>query len=129
MRSRDRLCRDGALGLTLDPQLMRDLTVLISSSVAGGMLLEAVKQPVINGYFIAGSVVGPGGLQLIKARLQLHNLQVTMSRRQGTLATSSLLLTAWCRCQCFASLRKSRHHHDCHGATGCELPSNKRRIG
>ena len=47
---------------------MRDLTVLISSSVAGGMLLEAVKQPVINGYFIAGSVVGPGGLQLIKAR-------------------------------------------------------------
>lgn len=61
------LCRDGALGLTLDPQLMRDLTVLISSSVAGGMLLEAVKQPVINGYFIAGSVVGPGGLQLIKA--------------------------------------------------------------
>ena len=61
-------CRDGALGLTLDPQLMRDLTVLISSSVAGGMLLEAVKQPVINGYFIAGSVVGPGGLQLIKAR-------------------------------------------------------------
>lgn len=62
------MCRDGALGLTLDPQLMRDLTVLISSSVAGGMLLEAVKQPVINGYFIAGSVVGPGGLQLIKAR-------------------------------------------------------------
>ena len=60
--------RDGALGLTLDPQLMRDLTVLISSSVAGGMLLEAVKQPVINGYFIAGSVVGPGGLKLIKAR-------------------------------------------------------------
>ena len=47
---------------------MRDLTVLISSSVAGGMLLEAVKQPVINGYFIAGSVVGPGGLKLIKAR-------------------------------------------------------------
>ena len=46
---------------------MRDLTVLISSSVAGGMLLEAVKQPVINGYFIAGSVVGPGGLKLIKA--------------------------------------------------------------
>lgn len=62
------MCRDGALGLTLDPQLMRDLTVLISSSVAGGMLLEAVKQPVINGYFIAGSVVGPGGLKLIKVR-------------------------------------------------------------
>ncbi|KAK9833979.1 hypothetical protein WJX81_000500 [Elliptochloris bilobata] len=66
--------KDGALGLTLDPQLMRDLTVLISSSVAGGMLLEAVKQPVINGYFIAGSVVGPGGLQLIKELVQVESL-------------------------------------------------------
>lgn len=31
-----------------------------------GMALEAVKQPVINGYFIAGSLVGPGGAGLIK---------------------------------------------------------------
>ena len=30
------------------------------------MTLEAVKQPVINGYFIAGSLVGPGGAGLIK---------------------------------------------------------------
>ncbi len=30
------------------------------------MALEAVKQPVINGYFIAGSLVGPGGAGLIK---------------------------------------------------------------
>lgn len=36
-----------------------------------GMLLEAVKQPVINGYLIAGSIVGPGGLQLIKVSIQL----------------------------------------------------------
>lgn len=31
-----------------------------------GMALEALKQPVINGYFIAGSLVGPGGAGLIK---------------------------------------------------------------
>lgn len=31
-----------------------------------GMALEALHQPVINGYLIAGSIVGPGGLQLIK---------------------------------------------------------------
>lgn len=40
--------------------------MLITSSTLGGMLLEALKQPVINGYFMAGSIVGPGGLKLIK---------------------------------------------------------------
>ena len=54
------------MGLTLDPQLIRDLTVLITSSTVGGMAMEALRQPVINGYFIAGSVVGPGGLKLVK---------------------------------------------------------------
>ena len=54
------------MGLTLDPQLIRDLTVLITSSTVGGMIMEALRQPVINGYFIAGSVVGPGGLKLVK---------------------------------------------------------------
>ena len=57
------------MGLTLDPQLVRDLTVLITSSTAGGMILEALRQPVINGYFLAGSVVGPGGFKLIKVCL------------------------------------------------------------
>ena len=28
--------------------------------------VEALRQPVINGCFIAGSLVGPGGLKLIK---------------------------------------------------------------
>jgi Kef-type K+ transport system membrane component KefB len=56
------------MGLTLDPQLIRDLTVLISASTIGGAVFEAVRQPIINGYFIAGSLVGPGGLKLIKAR-------------------------------------------------------------
>ena len=63
-----RMCRDSAVGLTLDPQLIRDLTVLITSSTIGGMILEALKQPVINGFFIAGSIVGPGGFKLIKVR-------------------------------------------------------------
>ena len=30
------------------------------------MVLESLKQPVINGYLIAGSLVGPGGLKLVK---------------------------------------------------------------
>ena len=55
------------MGLVLDPQIIRDLTVLITSSTLGGMAMEAFKQPVINGFFIAGSAVGPGGLKLVKA--------------------------------------------------------------
>ena len=55
------------MGLILDPQLIRDLTVLITSSTLGGLAMEAFKQPIINGFFIAGSVVGPGGLKLVKA--------------------------------------------------------------
>lgn len=66
--------KDGTMGLTLDPQLIRDLTALITSSTAMGMLLEALKQPVINGYLIAGSIVGPGGLQLIKELVQIESL-------------------------------------------------------
>ena len=54
------------MGLILDPQLIRDLTVLITSSTMGGLAMEAFKQPIINGFFIAGSVVGPGGLKLVK---------------------------------------------------------------
>ena len=32
-----------------------------------GIAFEVIKQPVINGYLVAGAVVGPGGLQIIKA--------------------------------------------------------------
>ncbi|KAK9821251.1 hypothetical protein WJX74_001923 [Apatococcus lobatus] len=61
-------------GLTLDPQLIRDLTVLITSSTVFGWMMEAIKQPVINGYFIAGSFVGPGGIQMVKELVQVESL-------------------------------------------------------
>ena len=84
---------------------MRDLTVLISSSVAGGMLLEAVKQPVINGYFIAGSVVGPGGLKLIKARARPARRcglrpRACVERSLPSILTASLLLVLWSFSHC-----------------------------
>lgn len=31
-----------------------------------GWLFEGMGQPVINGYLVAGSAVGPGGFKLIK---------------------------------------------------------------
>ncbi|CAD7699664.1 unnamed protein product [Ostreobium quekettii] len=60
--------------LTLDPRLIKDLTILITTAAVTGMLFEAVGQPVINGYLIAGAMVGPGGLALIKELVQVESL-------------------------------------------------------
>ena len=43
-------------------------------------MMEAIKQPVINGYFMAGSFVGPGGLQMVKASL----LKGSLIKQLGT---------------------------------------------
>jgi len=37
-----------------------------------GMVFESLGQPVINGYLVAGAIVGPGGLQLIKELVQVR---------------------------------------------------------
>lgn len=57
--------------MNLDPHLVKDLTVLIAASAVGGLALSTLGQPAINGYFIAGSLVGPGGLKLIKEIVQV----------------------------------------------------------
>jgi Kef-type K+ transport system membrane component KefB len=41
-----------------------------------GMVFESLKQPVINGYLVAGAIVGPGGLQLIKELVQVRTTRV-----------------------------------------------------
>lgn len=66
-------CSD-TMGMNLDPQFVRDLTVLIAASAAAGLAMSAVGQPAINGYFVAGSLVGPGGLKLIKEIVQVGSL-------------------------------------------------------
>jgi monovalent cation:H+ antiporter-2, CPA2 family len=51
--------------------------VLTASSVFGA-LFEYIKQPVLNGYILAGSLVGPDGLALVKELVQVESLaQVT----------------------------------------------------
>ena len=59
------------MGMNLDPQFVRDLTVLVAASAGAGLLMAWLGQPTINGYFIAGSLVGPGGLKLIKEIVQV----------------------------------------------------------
>ena len=65
---------EGSMGLTLDPQLIRDLGVLIGSCAVAGLGMEAVRLPTINGYFIAGSAVGPGGFKWIKEIVQVQSV-------------------------------------------------------
>eukprot|EP00879_Flechtneria_rotunda_P007639 GHRR01008011.1.p1 GENE.GHRR01008011.1~~GHRR01008011.1.p1 ORF type:complete len:773 (+),score=293.49 GHRR01008011.1:254-2572(+) len=60
--------------LTLDPLLIQDLTFLFASAAVMGMVFESLKQPVINGYLVAGAMLGPGGLQLIKELVQVESL-------------------------------------------------------
>ena len=42
------------------------MTVIIVAAAGLGAMFEAIRQPLINGYLIAGALVGPGGLNLIK---------------------------------------------------------------
>ena len=66
--------KDAGAGLMLDPQLVRDLTVVMAAATAGGAALESAGQPQISGYFLAGSAVGPGGLRLVKEIVQVESL-------------------------------------------------------
>ncbi|KAL4443410.1 hypothetical protein ABPG75_011147 [Micractinium tetrahymenae] len=65
---------DETAGMNLDPHLVKDLTVLIAASALGGLVMSSLGQPAINGYFIAGSLVGPGGLKLIKEIVQMQSV-------------------------------------------------------
>lgn len=54
--------------------MLQDLTVIMSASAIFGSVFEAIRQPVINGYIIAGSLVGPDGLGLVKELVQIESL-------------------------------------------------------
>ena len=64
------------MGLNLDPQFVRDLTILITASALAGVAAEALGQPTMSGYFLAGSLVGPGGLKLVKELVQVGDAWV-----------------------------------------------------
>eukprot|EP00951_Prasinocladus_malaysianus_P041077 scaffold479934_cov47-Prasinocladus_malaysianus.AAC.1 len=44
--------------------------ILIVAAVIGGLLAGLLGQPVISGYLMAGSIVGPGGLGVIQELVQ-----------------------------------------------------------
>jgi Kef-type K+ transport system membrane component KefB len=53
---------------------VQDLTVVLTASSVFGCFFEAIKQPVLNGYILAGSLAGPDGFALIKEMVQVESL-------------------------------------------------------
>ncbi|KAH7681996.1 putative K+/H+-antiporter-containing protein [Dioscorea alata] len=58
--------------LKLDLRLISDLVVVIVSATCGGIAFACVGQPVITGYLLAGSVIGPGGFSFVSEMVQLR---------------------------------------------------------
>ncbi|NP_001147290.1 K(+) efflux antiporter 5 precursor [Zea mays] len=58
--------------LQLDLRLIKDLVIIIVSATGGGIMFSFMGQPVIVGYLLAGSLVGPGGLNFINEMVQVE---------------------------------------------------------
>ncbi|XP_038695931.1 K(+) efflux antiporter 4-like isoform X2 [Tripterygium wilfordii] len=60
--------------LQLDPRLISDLVVVIVFATCGGIAFACAGQPVITGYLLAGSVIGPGGLSFVNELVQVETV-------------------------------------------------------
>ncbi|XP_071934244.1 K(+) efflux antiporter 5-like isoform X3 [Coffea arabica] len=58
--------------LQVDLRLISDLVVVVVSAAIGGIIFSCLGQPVIVGYLLAGSLIGPGGLQFISEMVQVE---------------------------------------------------------
>ena len=57
--------KSGTMELQQDLRLISDLVIILVASAAGALVFTLLGQPLITGYLIAGSFVGPGGLGLV----------------------------------------------------------------
>ncbi|CAN7037628.1 unnamed protein product [Brassica rapa subsp. trilocularis] len=55
-------------------RLISDLVVVIVSATCGGIAFACAGQPVITGYLLAGSIIGPGGLNFISEMVQVETV-------------------------------------------------------
>ncbi|CAI9100548.1 OLC1v1037673C1 [Oldenlandia corymbosa var. corymbosa] len=60
--------------LQLDLRLIRDLVVVIVSATCGGIAFACAGQPVITGYLLAGSLIGPGGFNIVSEMVQVETV-------------------------------------------------------
>ncbi|XP_072958908.1 K(+) efflux antiporter 5-like isoform X4 [Typha angustifolia] len=63
--------------LQVDLRLISDLVVIIVFATIGGITVSCLGQPVIVGYLLAGSLIGPGGLNFISEMVQLCGAKLT----------------------------------------------------
>lgn len=61
-------------GKAVDVRLVTDLGVVIVASALGGLLASALRQPILLGYLLGGSAIGPGGAHLIGQFIQIETL-------------------------------------------------------
>jgi monovalent cation:H+ antiporter-2, CPA2 family len=57
-----------------DFRLIVDLVSVLAAAAVGGLLASLLRQPILLGYLIAGMIVGPTGLGLIKELVQVETL-------------------------------------------------------
>ncbi|CAN6699311.1 unnamed protein product [Malus baccata var. baccata] len=55
-------------------RLISDLVVVIVSATCGEIAFACAGQPVITGYLLAGSVIGPGGLSFVSEMVQVETV-------------------------------------------------------
>ncbi|MED6185562.1 K(+) efflux antiporter 6 [Stylosanthes scabra] len=60
--------------LQLDWRLISDLVVVIVSATCGGIAFASIGQPVMTGYLLAGSLIGPGGLSFVNEMVQVETV-------------------------------------------------------
>ena len=66
--------KSGTMELQQDLRLISDLVIILVSAAIGALLFTLLGQPLITGYLIAGSMVGPGGLGLVVELVQVETL-------------------------------------------------------
>tara|TARA_B110000977_G_scaffold64920_1_gene88373 strand:- start:20286 stop:21890 length:1605 start_codon:yes stop_codon:yes gene_type:complete len=66
--------KSGTMELQQDLRLISDLVIILVASAAGALVFTLLGQPLITGYLIAGSFVGPGGLGLVVELVQVETL-------------------------------------------------------
>jgi Kef-type K+ transport system membrane component KefB len=62
------------LELQQDLRLISDLVIVMCSAALGGMLFAILNQPLITGYLLAGSLIGPGGFGMVVELVQVETL-------------------------------------------------------
>uniref|UniRef100_A0A803MDD4 Cation/H+ exchanger transmembrane domain-containing protein n=1 Tax=Chenopodium quinoa TaxID=63459 RepID=A0A803MDD4_CHEQI len=60
--------------LQLDLRLISELVVAIVSATCGGIAFACAGQPVITGYLLAGSIIGPGGFSFVTEMVQVETV-------------------------------------------------------